>query len=171
MPFIKYHLPKTSCAVVALVLFWTTSAHADNAVQIGQGLNKLTQIQGAWRNSCHRVGIKEAEGYRQDYLSINFTHFEFIAKVYTDANCTRIVTQWPAKFRFTLGDQVLLPNHEKVFLLKIDEESDPADAWALSPLNILQHKSGHLSFGRESLLGPSATQLTSLDLDLSFSRR
>ena len=66
---------------------------------------------------------------------------------------------------------VFKPNHEKAFLLSLNEEADPADAWALSPLNILQYKAGQLSLGRESLLGPSTTQLTSLDLDLSFSRR
>ncbi|HMW71680.1 MAG TPA: hypothetical protein PKD17_07670 [Cellvibrionaceae bacterium] len=140
-------------------------------MQIGPGLNTLTQIQGAWRNSCHRVGIKESEGYRQDFLNINFTHFEFTAKVYKDTSCTHLVTQWPARYRFIVGDQVLLPNHEKAFLLSLNEEADPADAWALSPLNILQYKAGQLSLGRESLLGPSTTQLTSLDLDLSFSRR
>lgn len=155
----------------ALLCTLCVSAMADNAVQIGPSLNTLTQIQGAWRNACHRVGIKESAGYRQDYLNINFSHFEFVAKVYTDANCVHSVTQWPATYKFVLGDQVVLPNQEKAFLLGMTEESDPADAWLISPLNLLRYKAGQLYFGRESLLGPSSTQLTSLDLDLFFSRR
>lgn len=156
---------------VVLVVSFSVTVRADNTVQIGPGLSTLTQTQGAWRNSCHRVGIKESEGYRQDFLNVNFTHLEFIAKIYNDAECTRLVTHWPAKFRFVLGEQVMLPNHEKAFLLNLSEESDAADAWALSTLNLLHYKSGKLSLGRESLLGPSNTQLSSLDLDLSFSRR
>lgn len=171
MLFLKPGRRTLNTAFYALNWLICAAASADNSVQIGPSLNTLTQIQGAWRNSCHRVGIKESEGYRQDYLSINFTHFEFIAKVYTDANCTRLVTQWAAKYRFVLGDQVLLPNQDKAFLLSMTEVSDPADAWVISPLNLLQYKAGQLSLGRESLLGASSSQLTSLDLDLSFNHR
>ncbi|HEY6527684.1 MAG TPA: hypothetical protein VIZ65_03250 [Cellvibrionaceae bacterium] len=140
-------------------------------MQIGPGLSVLTQIQGSWSNTCHRAGLKASEGFRQDYLNISFTHFEFVAKIYADDGCVKILTQWPAKFRFSLGGMVLLANQEKAFLLNLEKESDPANAWSLSNNNILHYKSGRLSLGRESLLGASTDRLTSLDKEQSFSRR
>ncbi len=154
-----------------LLFLGTTATHADTSVQIGTGLNTLTQIQGAWKNACHRTGIKASEGFRQDYLNVKFTHIELVAKIYNDENCTQPLTQRPAKYRFTLGDEVILPSRETAFLLKLEEESDPADAWALSIHNILQYRVGQLRLGRESLLGPSSSQLTTLDTELTFSRR
>jgi hypothetical protein len=146
-------------------------ARAETFIQAGSGLQILTQIQGNWSNECRRAGIKPGEGYRRDYLSIGYTYFEFLAKIYTDENCKQLVTQWPAKFRFTLGDQVLLPNHEKVILLNLIEDLDSADAWSLSQNNILHYTSGRLALGRESLLGAGSNQLTSLDLEQSYTRR
>jgi hypothetical protein len=144
---------------------------AVGAVQIGPGLQLLTQIQGAWSNECRRAGINPSEGYRKDFLNVNFTHFEFLAKIYSDENCNRMLTQWPAKFRFVLGDPILLPNHDKVFQLDLSEESDPANAWSLSVNNILLYTSGRLFLGRESLLGPATTRVTTLDHDQFYSRR
>lgn len=144
---------------------------ADNSVQIGPELHILTQVQGNWVNDCRRAGLKQSEGYRRDFLSINYTHFEFFAKIYNDESCKQLVTQWPAKFRFTLGDSVLLPSQETAILLSLTEELDPADAWSLSQKNILYYKAGRLALGRESLLGAGSNQLTSLDLEQYYSRR
>jgi hypothetical protein len=160
-----------SFLLVGIVALASTPIAADSSVQIGPGLSVLTQMQGSWRNSCRRAGLKVSEGFRQDFLNISFTHFEFVAKIYADDGCVKILTQWPAKFRFALGEMVLLANQEKAFLLNLEEESDPADAWSLSVNNILHYKSGRLSLGHESLLGPSADRLTSIDKEQSFSRR
>ncbi|MEY4591074.1 MAG: hypothetical protein RL497_3150 [Pseudomonadota bacterium] len=156
---------------LAVIAGFSAPVFASNSVQIGPEFQILTQIQGGWVNECRRAGLKSSEGFRRDFLNVTFTHFELVAKIYGDENCNRLLTQWPAKFRFALGGPILLPNQEKVFQLNLAEESDPADAWALSVNNILLYKSGHLYLGYESLLGPSVARLTKLNHEQFFTRR
>ncbi len=160
-----------TASLIAIFSGYAHTVAADNSIKIGPELNILTQVQGNWANDCRRTGLKLSEGYRRDFLTINYTHFEFLAKIYNDESCKHLVTQWPSKFRFNLGDSVLLPNKEKALLLNLFEESDPADAWSLSPNNILYYKAGRIALGRESPLGSGSNQLTSLDSEQFYSRR
>lgn len=160
------------CLIVAIFCcYLSAKVGAQSIVDIGPGFQVLTQIQGNWNNQCRRAGIRSEEGYRQDYLVVSYTHFDFIAKIYSDDACKKQVTQWPAKYRFSLGDLVKLPNEEKAFLLHLVEESDPAEGWELSSQNLVQYKSGRLTLGREPLVSSGSAQLTSLNQDLFFSRR
>lgn len=145
------------------------AAHA--VILPGPELDHLQRLQGTWQRHCYPSVDGDTKVYRRDFLSVDFTHMEFVAKVYLDDDCVHERTQYKARFQYALVGAYRSVGDKKIFPINVISNERDAPFFRLPSLNITAIHQAKLYFGRDfSGEAERSERLTQLDTRRPFIR-